>query len=246
MSTTIIRKEDCECSHMSSCGKLEIPEYYKNAKNIIIPEGTTKIGRYAFADCKILTSIIIPETVMEIEACAFHSCCNLKFINIEYQDSKSVNIEYQDSKNSSLPYSITKIGERAFFRCFKLTTIEIPNSVEKIERFAFSRCYNLTSIAIPKSVKEIGDGAFSYCRNLKDVVIPRKFYNKRKEIFDNIDNINFTYTVNQTDLKTRLVKQFVELRKKEIPKPDLEKLTYEQLIELNEKYKKLNELIESL
>ena len=43
-------------------------------KNTIIPDGVTRIGRYAFADCPDLTSITIPEGVISIDDRAFSGC----------------------------------------------------------------------------------------------------------------------------------------------------------------------------
>ena len=58
---------------------------------------------------------------------------------------------------------VTSIGDRAFFDCYKLTSIVIPNSVKTIGGDAFYNCYKLTSVTIPNSVTSIGDSAFSFC-----------------------------------------------------------------------------------
>ena len=68
-------------------------------------------------------------------------------------------------------YSVTSIGDRAFYLCTGLTSIEIPNSVTSIGEKAFYDCYGLTSITIPNSVKSIGEDAFYYCTWLTSVVI---------------------------------------------------------------------------
>ncbi len=49
-------------------------------------------------------------------------------------------------------YSVTSIGNRAFYYCSGLTSVNIPNSVTSIGTSAFSNCYGLTSITIPNSV----------------------------------------------------------------------------------------------
>ncbi|MDO4726942.1 MAG: leucine-rich repeat domain-containing protein, partial [Porphyromonadaceae bacterium] len=61
---------------------------------------------------------------------------------------------------NGVTYSVTAIGERAFYECSSLASINIPNSVTKIGDEAFRGCKNLTSIEIPNSVTGIGNGAF--------------------------------------------------------------------------------------
>ena len=69
--------------------------------SIIIPDGFTSIGSYAFDNCQSLSSIIIPNTVTSIGDYAFNNCISLKTIII--------------------PDSITEIGYYAFSNCTHLT-----------------------------------------------------------------------------------------------------------------------------
>ena len=69
-------------------------------------------------------------------------------------------------------YSVTSIGEWAFLRCPRLTSVVIPNSVTKIGDYAFEECTGLTSIVIPNSVTEIGRQAFMDCTGLASIDIP--------------------------------------------------------------------------
>ena len=48
----------------------------------IIPEGTTKIGKFAFMNCHSLERVTIPTSVTEIECHAFHQCTSLKSVTI--------------------------------------------------------------------------------------------------------------------------------------------------------------------
>ena len=49
-------------------------------------------------------------------------------------------------------YSVTTIGERAFYSCKSLASIDIPNSVTTIGERAFYNCTSLASVNIPNSV----------------------------------------------------------------------------------------------
>ena len=68
-----------------------------------------------------------------------------------------------------IPVSVTSIGDSTFYECESLTSIEIPASVTSISDHAFYDCSSLTSIEIPASVTSIGDAAFWDCTALTDV-----------------------------------------------------------------------------
>lgn len=74
-------------------------------KSVVIPEGVTKIGDRAFSNCTNLTSVVIPESVKEIEPYVFHGCTSLK--------------------NIVIPKNVTKIGFHAFYGCPNLESIVV-------------------------------------------------------------------------------------------------------------------------
>ena len=73
---------------------------------------------------------------------------------------------------NNVTYSVTSIGEKAFYQCFRLKSITIPNSVTSIGSKAFEDCYGLTSVTIGNSVTSIGESAFEYCDGLTSITIP--------------------------------------------------------------------------
>ena len=111
----------------------------------------TRIGNYAFAFCKKITSVTIPATVTSIGEGAFQLCEALT--------------------DATLPVGVTAIEARAFESCFKLATAAIPSTVTSIGTMAFSDCDGLTSVTIPGGVKLIGHSAFSGCDGLTSVTI---------------------------------------------------------------------------
>ena len=72
----------------------------------------------------------------------------------------------------NIPNSVSTIGNEAFWGCKSLTSINIPNSVTTIGNEAFWACKSLISINIPNSVTTIGAGAFRDCDSLTSITIP--------------------------------------------------------------------------
>jgi len=137
---------------------------------VVINNGVTNIGAFAFINCSNLTSIVIPNSVTSIGNSAFLDCSNLSSITIPSVTSIG---EYAFDRCSSLtsiviPNSVTSIGEYAFWYCSNLTAIVIPNSITSIREGAFADC-GFTSIVIPASVTSIEDVAFAYCNSLTTV-----------------------------------------------------------------------------
>ena len=77
--------------------------------------------------------------------------------------------ECDDLVSVDMP-SVMTIGDRAFLYCSALTSVSMP-SVTTIGESAFWDCSALTSVEMP-SVTTIGDGAFYYCEALTSVHIP--------------------------------------------------------------------------
>ena len=67
--------------------------------------------------------------------------------------------------------SVTSIGYRAFYWCDRLTSVTIPSSVISIGNEAFYDCSGLTSVTIGNSVTSIGARAFQRCSSVTSVTI---------------------------------------------------------------------------
>ena len=70
--------------------------------------------------------------------------------------------------------SVTSIGERAFYGCSGLTSVEIPNSVTSIGSSAFYGCDRLHSVTIGTGVLSIGSDAFVYRDDDNNTYRPEK------------------------------------------------------------------------
>ena len=125
------------------------PWYAYSPTKLVIEDGVTYIGHYAFLGCGLTGSVTIPETVTGLGWESFGLCGGLTDVTI--------------------PASLTKIRYGTFNGCTGLTSVVIPEGVPMIDGIAFAGCTGLTSIVIPESVTKIEWGAFRDCSNLKDV-----------------------------------------------------------------------------
>ena len=119
---------------------------------VIVEDGITAIGNYAFADGvygKLIT-VTLPDTVGKIGAHAFQKDANLENIALQ---------------------NVVEIGEYAFEKCTSLKTITL-SAVTVIGRNAFNNCTGLTDASLggkTANALSMGLRAFQDCTNLKTV-----------------------------------------------------------------------------
>ena len=180
-------------------------------KTSIIPndDSVTNISNSAFSGCVGLTSITIPDSVINIGT-AFRDC--------------------DDLINVVIGNGVTNINSRAFESCSSLTNITIGNKVTSINYYAFSGCNSLqniyitdiaawcnisgldnlmnnnrssnknlylnneliSSVVIPDSVTSINEYAFYNCNSLTSVTIGNKV--------TSINYYAFSYCANLTSV----------------------------------------------
>lgn len=122
--------------------------------DLIIPDGVTKIGSYAFCYCTSLTSITIPDSATSIGDHAFMDCDSLTSITI--------------------PDSVTSIGNDAFRECDLLTSVTIGNGVTSIGDRAFSDCYSLKEVYCkPTTPPTGGNNIFYNNASGRTIYVPR-------------------------------------------------------------------------
>ena len=100
-------------------GVLSLPwgEYADQITKVVVEEGIHAVGQMAFYELPNLTTVVLPESIVEVRNYAFKNCTALTAINLE-------NVEY--------------IREGAFYGCAALTDVTLAESAE-IEDWAFTR-----------------------------------------------------------------------------------------------------------
>ena len=169
----------------------------KGLTSVTIPNSVTSIDSYAFNACIGLTEITIPEGVTSIGFSAFNNCYSLTSITIPDNVTSIQKYAFSGCKgltSVTIPNRVTMIYESAFSSCSGLTEVTIPNSVTMIYEGAFCECTGLTSVTIPNSVKSIGKSAFSDCTNLSEITIPNSVTSIGDKAFRNctsLTTVNF-------------------------------------------------------
>ena len=140
--------------------------WYAHRKDIyavVIEDGVTSIGTFAFYLCERMTAVTIPDSVTTIGENAFYLCRKLPTVTV--------------------PDSVTSIGKYAFSGCNSLTTAKLSNSITVIEESMFALSNALTTITIPDGVTGIGKAAFYECTALKSISIPDTVTNIGEQVF---------------------------------------------------------------
>ncbi len=102
-------------------------------ESIVIKEGVTSIGMFAFWNCYHVQEISLPNSLKLIGASAFFGCTGLESV--------------------TFGSGIAAIGEYAFDGCTGLTSMEIPETVTTIGAGILANCSNIESITVASGNK---------------------------------------------------------------------------------------------
>jgi len=130
---------------------------------ITIPEGVTRVGDYAFKNCTALNGVVLPSTLTYLGESAFYACSALTGITIPEGIYTVWAYTFKNCTGLAevnLPSTLVKIDEAAFYGCSSLRTLDIPDSVMIIGIYTFKNCSSLNSVSLPSSLTQIREAAF--------------------------------------------------------------------------------------
>lgn len=170
-------------------------KHEREIKKVVINEGVTSIGAYAFYQCHYMVEAELADSITTIGAAAFNLCYDLTSVDLPENLTTLDNAAFRGAGLTSveLPENVKSIGARAFDGCnltsvtlndglesigddafhgAKVTELALPDSITTIGENAFSLCLNLTSINIPKNLTKINKGMLAECYKLSSIQIP--------------------------------------------------------------------------
>lgn len=169
--------------------------YCKMMEEVNIPSNTqlTTINTSAFADCVLLPTFAMPNTLTSLGNTVFYNC--------------------QKMENITFSTQLTTIPDGTFQKCSKLNNVTIPKTITQLGSSAFRECSSLSSIVIPNTITAMGTSVFQDCSGLTSAAfeegftmnyIPNNtFYNTRFSSFTipaSVQTINSQAFMNNTAL----------------------------------------------
>lgn len=162
-------------------GRKVDPETYENISSVsgacTVKAGTKTIADCAFMDCKKLTSISLPASLVSIGYWGFDGCTALTKITVNSDNkyySSSNGVLFNKKKTELIKYSASKSS----------TSYSVPKTVKTIWANAFYGAKKLTSVTVNDGVTTIGYDAFGDCSELKTIKLPDSIYNMGGYVFD--------------------------------------------------------------
>lgn len=152
-----------ECKHLESCIfeegrtkplKIRWSVWTKSAlKEINLPDNVIVDGNmgYAFAYCKELRKVHLPNNIPGLYDSMFRDCSKLVEINV--------------------PVTVTTLGTRTFSGCSSLSKLDYLGSITSIEQYTFADCSSLAWLRVPATCTFMAKYSFEHCNALTTLII---------------------------------------------------------------------------
>lgn len=140
----------------SGPGEVAVRRYVGHDTYVSVPEEVrgcrvVSVGKAAFAQCREMVSLDLPEGIVSIGDWAFTCCTALTSVR--------------------LPSTLRSIGLKAFNYCCGLKTIDLPEGLVFIDDEIFRECHALVRVGIPSTLMDMGRRPFRRCGSLSSIVV---------------------------------------------------------------------------
>lgn len=162
----------------------DAPWYGQIVRQVVIHEGITEIGSYAFRSCTKLTSVTLPDSLEAIGVSAFEGCSALKTITVgtglrsveeyAFQDCTALTGVYITDADAWCRVNFASYNSSPMYYAKALYlngqpisgVLELSAGVTKVPKYAFYGCEGITELKLSDSVTVIESDAFTYCSGL--------------------------------------------------------------------------------
>lgn len=202
----------------TSTGTAEVSSYEGEPVTVTIPEeiknadvtySVTGIATKAFASCRSLESVVLPDSVTTIKLGAFRECTNLRYVTLSNNLTaipQSCFYGDIDLTTITIPDKVTMIGGWAFYEC-SLVNVTLPENVDFIGTSSFENNRILRTITLPDSLTEIGMDAFKGCRALESVTLPESCGSTGSGVFEGCTSLT---TIPLSDSFTKISNKYCQ------------------------------------
>ena len=165
--------------------------YIASIQSVVIENGVTSIGSYAFDGCDAMTTVDIPNSMTLVDVAAFARCKALTSVTI--------------------PDKVTSIGSWAFQDCLALTTVVIGSGVTELGNSVFAECSAITAITCRATTPPTcGDDCFLNVKKSIPLYVPKGTganYGKAVgwEAFTNIQETTDLESIQQSAVRSQKV-----------------------------------------
>lgn len=160
----------------------------KSIQTICIPQSVTSIGKFAFKGCTSLEKIYIPQKAHSVIPEGFlYNCKKLKLVRFYYQ----YNSTYEHHEMEFVEAMYSEIGKEAFCGCQELESFPKSEFLTNLGEAAFMNS-GLKSFVVPDKIKKISKVTFRGCKNLNKIVLPNNI--------EEIDDYAFAECESLTDI----------------------------------------------
>ena len=164
----------------------------KTLVRFVFPDNITKIGGRAFLQSSLTGSLIIPNGVTEIGDFAFRLCSGLNGTLILPENLKIIGQSAFESCSNmtgtlDIPDSVTSIGKSAFSKCSGFTgNLNLPENLETLGEWVFQYCNGFSgSLTIPNKITNIPQYSFSSCEFNGQLTLPSTLVSIENNAFYN-------------------------------------------------------------